>query len=303
MDIVEYYLEKLPLKNKNPVIGTFGWSLLHNAVHFGYLEGVQAITKYLRNINPGDANGFTPLHLAAKEGHLSIVEYFVENLNDINPAAGSFHSNGTPFHFAAANGQLNVVEYYLGQLQMTNKNPGLNSSDVRVQGLTPLHLAAGKGYMNIVQAISKYLTNINPEFGNGCTVLHTAVFYNQLPIVNYLVANLDDYNPATCDEYHQNGTLIGYGYSPLHIAAYKGHIDIVHFFVDRLEEVNPPTTDSRGSNRTPLHVAAANDQLSVVIYLSEKVSNPTVKDKFGKTPYDLALESGHTDVAEFLQQF
>ena len=91
--------------------------------------------------------------------------------------------------------------------------------------------------------------------------------------------------------------------SPLHIAAYKGHIDIVQFFVNRLEEVNPPTTDSRGSNWTPLHVASANDKLSVVKYLTEKVSNPSVKDKLGKTPYDLALKAGHTDVSEFLQQF
>ena len=120
--------------------------------------------------------------------------------------------------------------------------------------------------------------------------------------MRYIVANLDDNNPTTCDEY-QNGTLIGYGFSPLHIAAYKGHIDIVKFFVDRLEEVNPSSTDSRGSNWTPLHVAAANDQLSVVKYLTQKVSNPMVRDKFGKTSYDLALESGHTDVAEFLQQF
>ena len=125
--VVEYYLEKLPQNNKNPITdSSSGRSLLHEASFVGYLEGVQAITKYLRNINPGNANGLTPLHVAAIKGHLSIVQYFVENLNEINPASGTLYSNWTPFHMAAQKGYLDIVEYYLEQLPMANKNPGLS---------------------------------------------------------------------------------------------------------------------------------------------------------------------------------
>ena len=121
---------------------------MHEASFVGYLEGVQAITKYLRNINPGNANGLTPLHVAAIKGHLSIVEYFVENLNEINPAAGTLYSNWTPFHMAAINGHLEVCQMLLDTYNVLGK-------ELKIESLaTLIDKVADNGHFLLIQWIN-----------------------------------------------------------------------------------------------------------------------------------------------------
>ena len=45
------------------------------------------------------------------------------------------------------------------------------------------------------------------------------------------------------------------------------------------------------------------NKYSAVKYLCEKNSDPTVHDKNGKTPYDLAVQNLHYDVSSFLEEF
>ena len=242
---------------------------------------MKAITEYnLTDINPGDAHGYTPLHLAAQWGHIEVVKYLISRLEDINPAANDgLHHSVTPFYTAAENNQLSIVEYYLEILPVENKNPKLNSSDDLYNGQTPLHAASSIGSLQMVMIIKNKLQWICPcQLYKICTLPYGG---NQS-------------EPITIPCYNTNPGD-GHKYTPLHHAAYWGYLDVVQFFVESgLEEVNP-AADEFYYNHTPLHLAAANNHIKVVKYLSEKVDNLLIEDAFDQTPYDLALEAGHTD--------
>ena len=94
---------------------------------------MQTITKYLTDINPRNADGTTPLHLAASEGHLSIVDYYVSRLTNVFPkdARGL-----TPLHRAVILGQLAVVDYFVSRMDEINTANGTFD-----EGSTPLYFA------------------------------------------------------------------------------------------------------------------------------------------------------------------
>jgi glutaminase len=53
--------------------------------------------------------------------------------------------------------------------------------------------------------------------------------------------------------------------------------------------------------RTPLHVAAANNQNAMVKFLLDKGADPNAVDENGEKPADAARQEGHLDVAKLLQ--
>ena len=55
--------------------------------------------------------------------------------------------------------------------------------------------------------------------------------------------------------------------------------------------------------RTPLHLAAAEGQLQVVTWLLQRGLDPSPRDRWGRTPSDDAVMSGHGEVFDVLQSF
>ena len=102
----------------------------------------------------------------------------------------------TAFDKACENGHLDIVELYLERLPIHKINSGLISVNPVYQGRTPLHAAAQKGYLDIVKAISKHLTNLNPENALETTPLILAVDNGRPAIVEYFTGNLKDINLA-----------------------------------------------------------------------------------------------------------
>ena len=69
LEVVKYIAKHL--KNKNPADNE-GSTPLHSAANFGHLKITKFLSGYLKNKNPADQNGQTPLHNAAFEGHLDV---------------------------------------------------------------------------------------------------------------------------------------------------------------------------------------------------------------------------------------
>uniref|UniRef100_A0A3Q0QPX5 glutaminase n=1 Tax=Amphilophus citrinellus TaxID=61819 RepID=A0A3Q0QPX5_AMPCI len=86
----------------------------------------------------------------------------------------------------------------------------------------------------------------------------------------------------------------------LMFAAYSGNISALRRFA--LSAVNMEQRDY--DSRTVLHIAAAEGQVEAVIFLTEicKV-NPYMKDRWGNTPLDDAMQFGHDVVVSLLQEY
>uniref|UniRef100_A0A669CXD7 glutaminase n=1 Tax=Oreochromis niloticus TaxID=8128 RepID=A0A669CXD7_ORENI len=86
----------------------------------------------------------------------------------------------------------------------------------------------------------------------------------------------------------------------LMFAAYNGDVSALRRFA--LSAVNMEQRDY--DSRTVLHIAAAEGQVEAVIFLTEicKV-NPHMKDRWGNTPLDDAMQFGHEVVVSLLQEY
>ncbi|KAH8777348.1 ankyrin repeat-containing domain protein, partial [Diaporthe sp. PMI_573] len=61
-------------------------------------------------VNKPDANGVTPLQMAAMEGHVHIARYLIEQGARVNSRS---NKDVTPLHWAAENIRLDVVQLLL----------------------------------------------------------------------------------------------------------------------------------------------------------------------------------------------
>ena len=133
----------------------------------------------MKDINPRDNDGSTPLHMAAEKGYSKVCKLIIEDLEDINP--GDNHGF-TPLHLAAKNGNLNVCEIILKRLQ--DKNPPTPN------GVTPLHMAAAVGHFNVCKLICKNVSKVDVVgFINnvGWTPIKLALFRKNWSVVWLLV--------------------------------------------------------------------------------------------------------------------
>ena len=93
------------------------------------------------------------------------------------------------------------------------------------------------------------------------------------------------------------------GYSPLHLAADQGLLDIVVALLEGGADpsIGTPEDDKRmGCGRTPLHFAADGGHLDVVTALLGSGADPNTVDFFGDTALHQAAEEGHAEVLSAL---
>ena len=97
-------------KTKRKSGNTLQWSPVHIAAETGLISLCTHVYSksdihQFENKNPGNKNGGTALHIAARKGHLEIYQFIMNKVEDKNPAA----NNGiTPLHLAAMKGYLEI---------------------------------------------------------------------------------------------------------------------------------------------------------------------------------------------------
>uniref|UniRef100_A0A8C1Y1T5 glutaminase n=1 Tax=Cyprinus carpio TaxID=7962 RepID=A0A8C1Y1T5_CYPCA len=86
----------------------------------------------------------------------------------------------------------------------------------------------------------------------------------------------------------------------LMFAAHSGDVSALRRFALSSMEMELKDYDSR----TPLHIAAAEGHMDVVLFLSQSCKvNPFVKDRWGNIPRDDAMQFGHEDVVKVLEEY
>ncbi|CAM4658657.1 unnamed protein product [Leuciscus chuanchicus] len=102
------------------------------------------------------------------------------------------------------------------------------------------------------------------------------------------------------DPRRQSGDDMNKSVVNLMFAAHSGDVSALRRF--SLSSMNMELKDY--DSRTPLHVAAAEGHVDVVIFLTQACKvNPFVKDRWGNIPRDDAMQFGHNDVVKILQEY
>ncbi|MGL5029329.1 MAG: ankyrin repeat domain-containing protein [Wolbachia pipientis] len=210
------------------------------------------------SLDAKDKEGKIPLHFAAQEGSLGMVQFFLDR--GANIRAKDMYG-WTPLHFASAYGKFNVVKFFL------DSNINIRAKDR--YGDTPLHLAAQNN--NKSEIVESFLdsdaNNINDRTNNDWTPLHVAVQGNKPSTVKLLLgrgANIEVQDI--------------FGETPLVIATRAGYKDIVKI----LEQ------EQLGKE---LFTAVREYDFSRVEKLISRGANVNTKNKNGKTPLDIAINT------------
>ena len=115
---------------------------------------------------------------------------------------------------------------------------------------------------------------------DGFTALHLACFFGRADAAGLLLER-----GADCNAVATNGSLL----RPLHSAATHGDVAISRMLLDAGADPNA----TQQSNFTALHAAALRGDLALAELLIERGARTGVKADDGRTPADIARDSGH----------
>ena len=254
-------------------------------------EIIDLLVKSGANVNAQDAEGFTPLHMAAIHGNLKIVKKLVDLDADVNIITTDGKNAAELAHL---NEELEIEEYLESKMASSQRTKekevdseladflmeayGLSATYYLTEQLTELNLRSGWGKDPPEGTGDKILKEYEEE-KPGVTPLHIASGrINKPEIVDLLVmygANVNAQDAA--------------GFTPLHMAAIHGNLKIVKKLVDLDADVNIITTD--GKNAAEL--AHLNEELEIEEYLKSKMafSQRTKENEFESERGDLLIEA------------
>lgn len=121
-----------------------GWTALHLAAFFGYLELATLLLDRGADANARSTNGLNnmPLHAASAGGHTALVALLLERGADANARQ---EGGWTPLHAAAQAGNREMVEVLLAS--------GADTSARAANNQLPLDLALSRGHGEVAQLL------------------------------------------------------------------------------------------------------------------------------------------------------
>ncbi|MEW6279281.1 MAG: ankyrin repeat domain-containing protein [Candidatus Eremiobacterota bacterium] len=139
----------------------------HKAASEGNVEALKAEDP--ASLAHADANGNTPLQLAAWKGQKEAVVYLLEQGLDVHAADAR---GTTALHLAAANGHAEIADLLL----KAGADPNKVTTDT---GQTALHRAAAGGYVAVVEVLVAGGAKLDTPDRSGNTAMALAERYRQ----------------------------------------------------------------------------------------------------------------------------
>ncbi|WP_265023276.1 ankyrin repeat domain-containing protein [Wolbachia endosymbiont (group A) of Epistrophe grossularia] len=324
VDGVNYSMERDVLTLLQEKEAEYCKSSLHLAARLGNLEAVKDLLGKGANVNAQNDTRETPLHVAAKKGHKDVVEALL-NVNGINVNAQDKYDS-TPLHRAAKEVHKDVVEALLDKganvdAEDENGDTPLDlatTQDIRtlLQNTDELLKAAGRGDIDTVNDLINQGASVNATDQDGKTPLHCAAKNSHEEVVESLLGkdgidvNLADKNKDTplhsvlkkgnIDINVLNALLRKEGIdvnladknkdTPLHSVLKKDNIDINVLNALLGAEGIDVNIEDKYEKKTPLHLAAQDNNQEIVEDLIRAGADVNKKDKNGDTPFDLATD-------------
>ena len=224
------------------------------------------------------------LHRAAMAGDVEQVKQLLEQVYDADDIQQQHADGFSALHEAVSSGYGEVVQVFMAA--------GADPDDPTARGKTPLHLAAKTGSVEIGNLLLGAGADPELKDQDGVTALGVAVREGHAEMVRLLVDN----NPYVFSDRASEAFF--------HDAALHGHREILAFLIEA-------ATAGRAfgghygfwiDHGNPLHAAAANGHTEVARLLLRAGASLTAENDQGQTPFDLATEQGHEELAQILKQ-
>lgn len=227
----------------------------------------------------------TPLHIAvSRSQNYGIVRLLIENGAD---PGNCNTSSETPLHTAFNETVRQLLLYHSDKIESGTRNS---------RGMTLLHFVtqSSKSTVDTVRRLVERGCSTDPILKDyrGRSALHLAAQRGNIAVISYLVG-LGAHVDVRCRDAR--------GRTALHYAVESRRTEAIKVMVSLGADIR--ANDYGG--RSILHHAAWRRNLEAVKHVVElgAVEDLLTRDIEGKTPLDLAIEEGATEVVEFLRRF
>ncbi|KAI6660993.1 Transient receptor potential cation channel [Oopsacas minuta] len=263
----------------------YGMTPMHYACLRGNVEGVRTLLEFGADPWKEDEQSQNCLHIAAYYGFKEIIELILKIPGNV--FASDFEDE-TAFHLCATEGHVNV----LGQLflHINFRKEGLNILSKRdVDDNSVLHCAVMSGSQEAVRmCITQKFTGMERNT-SGASPLHLAAQLGHIEIATMLLENVNV--KVNCID-NESAT-------PLHYAARNNRVDMISFLIKRGASVNR----TNNASNTPFIIGAIWGYTKVCVrLLKDRICNPLLLDRNGKSALFYSVEEGHLELLEALLQ-
>ena len=258
---------------------------LHSAACYGASSTAKHLLGRGAEVDAKDESGNTPLHLASIFRHEGIIDLLTQNDADID----ALNTQGqTPLHLASLYGNPESIRLLLAE----GADMGIDDR----QGNTPLHIAALYRNHQNLEEILKGNPDIDPVNDEGNTPLLLAVRQMENEeVIGQLLLHGADANIT--DRTGKNALLLSVS---------SNRKEYIGIFLSKGISIRSQDEDGNTVLHYPMHNVLRNKMFlplskEIAKILMDEGADPYIKNKEGKSPMDLAVESGEEELIDVLK--
>jgi ankyrin repeat protein len=219
---------------------------------------------------------------AAKTGDLAKVKKLIEK--DPSLIRIKDETGRTTLHWAARGVHVEVLSYLVSQ------GADVNSTDIN--GVTSLHSVCSRGHVEAARILIENGADPAAAMSDMSTPLHLAVVNGSVDLAELLIQNGA---PLQTKDYKED--------SPLHAAAHAEKWDVVDIIINHVSAQNSNVLNSADfDGDTILHLACRAGRIEAVKAIVSKGADINLRNTLGQTGYNIAVQEGSREPADFLMQ-
>lgn len=263
----------------------FLYTLLYLAIDFKLNNVINAMLE-VKDININAKSPFSAwsaLHWAVEKGNIEVTLKLLQKGAEVNQLDSS---ERTALHWATEKGDIEITEI------LVQNKADVNAEDLA--RLTALYEAARNGHKEVVKILMKNGADAKRNGTLKLTPLHIAVANNNKEMVVCLIKM--DKNISENIE-----AVDVFGWTPLYWAAARNNTSILESLLQAISQYRASVDiEDKLIGRSPLHIAATNDNVEAVELLISYGANINYKDVWGWTPFNCAAARGNIEVMNCL---